>query len=53
MLSKDEDKSWANGTSGEDGVVCCMGSGGVKGAVDGSVVNVEKTGGDTNLLSFA
>lgn len=39
----------ANGTSGEEGVVICTDSGGgVKGAVEGSVVKVEKTGGETN-----
>lgn len=42
----------AKGTSGEEGVVRCANSGGgVRGAVDGSVVKVEKTGGDTNCVS--
>lgn len=52
MESSDEVSSLANGTSGDDGVVSCTGSGGgVKGAVFGSVVRVEKTGGDTNCVS--
>lgn len=44
----------ANGTSGDDGVVSCtVSGGGVNGAVDGSVVRVEKAGGDTNWVSCA
>lgn len=44
--------SRANGTSGDEGVVKWTDSdGGVKGAVDGSVVKVEKTGGETNWVS--
>lgn len=34
-------------------VKCANSGGGVKGAVDGSVVKVEKTGGDTNCVSCA
>jgi hypothetical protein len=41
----------ANGTSGDDGVVAS--GGGVKGAVDGSVVKPESAGGDTSCVSCA
>lgn len=44
----------AYGTSGEEGVVRCASSGGgVNGAVEGSVVNVEKPGGETSCVSCA
>lgn len=50
--SKEDASNWANGTSGDDGVVSCTDSGGgVNGAVDGSVVKVENTGGETNWVS--
>lgn len=49
-----EPRNRANGTSGDEGVVRWTDSGGgVNGAVDGSVVYVENTGGDTNCLSWA
>lgn len=32
---------------------CASSGGGVKGAVEGSVVNVEKTGGETSCVSCA
>ncbi|MFS7949637.1 hypothetical protein Hanom_Chr06g00573961 [Helianthus anomalus] len=51
-LARDDVSSCANGTSGEEGVVACTDSGGgVKEAVDGSVVYVENTGGETNCVS--
>lgn len=51
---KDEAINCAKGTSGEEGVVRCASSGGgVKGAVEGSVVKVEKTGGETSWVSWA
>lgn len=54
LALREEASSLANGTSGDEGVVRCKGSGGgVKFAVDGSVVNVEKTGGETNWVSCA
>lgn len=34
-------------------VRCASSGGGVRGAVDGSVVKVEKTGGDTSWVSWA
>nr|GLL20132.1 hypothetical protein L195_g055484 [Ipomoea trifida] len=47
--ANDDVKSCANGTSGEGGVVSCVDSGGgVKQAVEGSVVTAENTGGVTN-----
>jgi hypothetical protein len=47
-----EVKRRANGTSGEGGVVICrVSGGGVRGAVEGSVVKAEKTGGVTNWVS--
>jgi len=47
-------RKWAKGTSGEEGVVKWANSGGgVRGAVDGSVVKFEKTGGDTSCVSWA
>lgn len=49
-----EVRSFAYGTSGEEGVVRWTDSGGgVKGAVDGSVVNAENTGGETSCVSCA
>jgi hypothetical protein len=46
--------SFAYGTSGDEGVVRWTDSGGgVKGAVDGSVVKAEKIGGETSCVSFA
>lgn len=50
----EEERNCAKGTSGEEGVVRCASSGGgVRGAVDGSVVKVENTGGDTSCVSWA
>jgi hypothetical protein len=47
-------RSFAYGTSGEEGVVRWTDSGGgVKGAVDGSVVKAENTGGETSCVSCA
>ncbi|PNX67174.1 hypothetical protein L195_g055484, partial [Trifolium pratense] len=44
-----------NGTSGDDGVVsvviCTDSGGGVKLAVDSSIVKLENTGGETNCVS--
>ena len=49
-----EVRSFAYGTSGEEGVVRWTDSGGgVKGAVDGSVVKAENTGGETSCVSCA
>jgi hypothetical protein len=46
--------SSAYGTSGDEGVVRWTDSGGgVKGAVDGSVVKAEKIGGETSCVSCA
>lgn len=43
-----EVKRRANGTSGDGGVVICrVSGGGVRGAVEGSVVKAEKAGGVT------
>lgn len=54
MLLLIEVSSFAYGTSGEEGVVRCTDSGGgVKGAVEGSVVKAEKTGGETSCVSCA
>lgn len=54
LISAEDERKRANGTSGEEGVVRCANSGGgVRGAVDGSVVKVEKTGGETNCVSLA
>jgi hypothetical protein len=51
---KVDERNCAYGTSGDDGVVRWASSGGgVSGAVDGSVVKVENTGGDTRLVSWA
>ena len=49
-----EVRSFAYGTSGDEGVVRWTDSGGVKGAVDGSVVKAdENTGGETSSVSCA
>lgn len=49
-----EVRSFAYGTSGEEGVVRWTDSGGgVKGAVEGSVVKAEKIGGETICVSCA
>lgn len=54
FASKDDAIYWAKGTSGDEGVVRCASSGGgVTAAVEGSVVNVEKTGGETSCVSWA
>jgi hypothetical protein len=48
-----EVRRFAYGTSGEEGVVKWADSGGVKAAVDDSVVKAENTGGETTSVSFA